>query len=209
MKRANHNCWPGFLPLVLVLQFFAFWNTPAQSFLEMSAPNSENESNSFSQSMYLESNLQCTASLRVDHVWKDYETKGFFRIGVLPMVVLKGVKFEIKQPAAATEALRTLQSWTSRRGAERLELRQVTILVNSMPANRLSVGRVHLGADGQWILRDGVTLSSGTQEIRADQGTLQVTGEKTGRLVLNTSPPVTANLITFSNESKPVEKEIQ
>jgi hypothetical protein len=195
---------PLFRPLLLVfcaglIYSVTLWKAPAQSFLEMVAYNSESEPNSFTQSMYCKSNIQCVASMRVDHLWKEFERKGFFRIGVLPMVVMKGVTFEIKQPALATNALTTLRSWTGRSGASRLELRQVVILVDSELTNRLSVGCIHLGAEGQWELRDGVTLCAGSKEIHSPQGTLQVTGENTGRLVLNISPPVITNLITSSN----------
>jgi len=132
--------------------------------------------------------------VRLDQGYTDYESKGFFRIGLLPIGVMEGVTFELPHPESLTNSLAQLHRWLGARAAKRLELRRVSFQVSAPVTNRLSAGRARVSPDGTLQLFDGVNFVSGTNQLQAARGVLQVTGEQAGQLVLETSPPWTNSL---------------
>ena len=144
-----------------------------------------------------------TVVIRLDEVHKDYERKGFFRIGLLPIGVMKGVTFELHHPESVTNSLAQLHQWLGAGAGKRLELRRVSFLVSAPETNRLETGRARLAADGKLALLDGVRFASGTNQIRAGRGVLQITGAQAGQLVLETTPPWTNTLFGRFVTSEP------
>jgi hypothetical protein len=144
--------------------------------------------------LYSGTEAEPTTVVRLDQVRKDYETKGFFRIGILPIGVMEGVTFELHHPESVTNSLAQLHQWLGPRAAERLELRRVSFVVSAPVTNRLDTGRARLAADGRLELLDGVIFVSGTNRMRAARGVLQISGAQAGRLVMETTPPWTNSL---------------
>jgi len=140
--------------------------------------------------------------VHLDKAYKDYESKGFFRIGVLPIGVMDGITFELHDPDAVTNSLARLHQWLGPKGARRLELRRVSFLVSAPVTNRLDMGRAQVVADGKLALLDGVSFVSGTNQIQAPHGMLQVSGAQAGQLVLETTPPWTNHLFDRIETSK-------
>jgi hypothetical protein len=71
--------------------------------------------------------------LRAEQVSRDYQRRGFSRIGLLPVVVLSGVTIEFRDLAHARDVLSRVTSRLPVGSAgEAVELRDVTILI---PAN--------------------------------------------------------------------------
>jgi len=132
--------------------------------------------------------------VRLDRVYTDYESKGFFRIGILPIGVMEGVTFELQHPESVTNGLAQMHQWLGAKAAKRLELRRVKFLVSAPVTNRLETGRARVAADGKLALLDGVSFVSGTNQMQAARGVLQITGEQAGQLVMETTPPWTNNL---------------
>ena len=60
---------------------------------------------------YTEPDKTLYAVISVDKVYTEYEKRGFFRIGALPVAVLEGVTYEVKDPAPAAKNLARLRSW--------------------------------------------------------------------------------------------------
>jgi hypothetical protein len=60
-----------------------------------------------------------------------------------------------------------------------------------------------LAANGTLSLLDGVSLVSGTNQLKAARGVLQITGEQPGQLVMENSPPWTNNLFGRFDTLKP------
>jgi len=145
-------------------------------------------------SLYGSTELEPTTVVRFDQAYQDYETRGFFRIGVLPMLVMEGVTFELPHPESATNTLAQLHQWLQSKAARRLELRRVSFLVSGPVPTRLETGRARLAANGTLSLLDGVSFVSGTNQLKAPRGVLQITGEQPGQLVMENSPPWTNNL---------------
>jgi hypothetical protein len=96
-----------------------------------------------------------------------------------------------------------LDQWLGAKAARRLELRHVSFLVSAAVTNRLETGRVRPMADGKLALLDGVSFWSGTNQVRAGRGVLQITGAQVGQLVMETTPPWTNNLLGRFETLKP------
>jgi hypothetical protein len=144
--------------------------------------------------MYSSTDAEPPTVVRFDQAYRDYESRGFFRIGILPMAVVEGVTFELGRSKSITNSLEQMQRWLRPRTAGKLELRRATFLVPGPVTNRLESGRASLVADGRLALLDGVSFISGTNRVQAARGALQVIGAQAGLLVLETSPPWTNNL---------------
>jgi len=132
--------------------------------------------------------------VRVDKIYTDYQRKGFFRIGVLPIGVMEGVTFEVRNTESLTNFLVQLRHWFRPQAAGRLEFRQVTLQNTAPDSSRLQAGRMRVLSDGKWELQDDVRLYQGTNQIQANSAILQISGEQTGQIVLATTPPWTNNL---------------
>lgn len=145
--------------------------------------------------------------VRADSIFIDYERKGFFRIGVLPLGVMEGVTFEVCRPELVTNSLVQLHDWIGSQAAKRFEFRKVSFLTLAGSTNRLESGRARIVSDGKWELLDGVRFRSGTNQFEAPRATLQVAGEKTGQIIMATTPPLTNNLFTRSEFPTTQQKE--
>lgn len=171
-----------------VTAWLALFALPAQAQVCMdSFPNMVN-ARDVAYPVYLE--RQIAALVRVDRVFTDYETKGFFRIGVLPILVLDGVTIELRHPIAPGCRFSALDEAFGSRIRKRFELRRVKIIDNTS-LNRLEAGRVCVTVAGRWELLDGVTFISGTNQTQAAIGFLDVAGARAGEILIETTPPVT------------------
>jgi hypothetical protein len=146
--------------------------------------------------IYSDPDQKLSMVVRVDQTYTEYEKRGFFRIGALPVAVLEGVTFEIKDPAPAAKSLARLRGLLGAEAGNHVELRQVKFVVS--PGSSLEGGRVLFLGDDRWELVNGVRLVSGTNEMRAEKATLQVAGEQAGQVILQTTPPTT-NTFLFCN----------
>jgi len=144
--------------------------------------------------IYLGSDLKPSAVVRVKEVRKDYESKGFFRMGLLPIAVLDGVVFEIRQPESLASSLAACHQWLGARSAKRAELRDVQWVLGGSTTNRLACARAQLTDTGRWNLSGGVSLVSGTNRLESARAVLQVTGPNAGQLVMGAAPSCTHHL---------------
>ena len=140
---------------------------------------------------------------RLEKVYTDYESRGFFRIGVLPIGVMEGVTFELQHPDSVTNSLAQVHQWLGQKGARRLELRRVSFLMQAPVTNRLETGSARFAADGRLALFGGVNFLFGTNQMRAARGVLQVTGAQAEQLILETTPPWTNSIFGRLEAPKP------
>lgn len=138
--------------------------------------------------IFLEAEQQPSMVVSADTIRPGCERKGFFRIGILPIVVMDGVTIEIRKPEALRENLVHLDRWLADRDGKRLEIRNAKLLVCASVTNSLEVGRIKIASGGKWELLDGVRLASGTNSVQAGWATLQITGPESGCLVLGITP---------------------
>ena len=148
---------------------------------------------------------QPAAVVRVADAFRDFETKAFFRIGVLPLGVLDRVTFEMGDPSQLTNTLAQIHKWLRTEGTRRIELRAVRLISSPPGSGSLEAGRARLAADGTLELFEGVDYRSGTRQIEAAHGVLRLTGEKAGQLILNARLPITNNLFAgpFTGNVRP------
>jgi hypothetical protein len=148
------------------------------------------------------------AVVRVDRIYTEYARKGFFRIGVLPIRVMAGVTFEVREPQRAADSLGRLPQWLEGEGARKVELRQVKFRIVPARSDLLEADRACLAADGRLELFGGVRFGTEPNQVQAVRGILQIAGPKAGQLVLQTTPPSTNNVFAgFSNPPLPHKEE--
>jgi hypothetical protein len=135
-----------------------------------------------------------SAVFQAKRFFRDYERKGFFKIGVLPIAVFEGVTVEVKHADSVSNSLAELRDWLGRDGARRVELRRVELLITSSPPCRVFSGRVRFLDNGQCRLFEGVTMTRGTNEVSSGSAVLQLSGARAGQIVFETSPPITSQL---------------
>ena len=143
--------------------------------------------------VYLGTSPKPAAVLKIDRIYTDYQRKGFFRIGLLPMVVADGVTFEFLQPGKIEETLSEMRAWLEPKATSKvLELRKVTFNFPSAFQRKLMAKRVRLLEQGRWQLFDGVTYQNATNLAYAPRALLQVTGKHAGWLTLESTNTVEA-----------------
>ncbi|MBI5772481.1 MAG: hypothetical protein HZA89_01915 [Verrucomicrobia bacterium] len=138
--------------------------------------------------IFLGTNSEPAAVIRVKNMGKDFRRMGFFRIGLLPMAVAEDVTVEFRRPEEMTNALSRAHNWFTPPGNPRVaELRRVVFLFpDSKITNRLEVARVRFAAKDEWQLLDGVLLRTPNQTTRGSSGTLRVAGGGAGLIRCNT-----------------------
>ena len=123
------------------------------------------------------------AVIRAERVFIDYRRKGFFRIGMLPIVVAEGVSLEFLERTNGVQTLARTASALERRVGKCYELRNIRFQVDS--TLRLQADRIRPKENGVWQFSGAVTLQSGTNQTRFSRGTLQTAGASAGLLSLS------------------------
>ena len=116
----------------------------------------------------------------------DYERRGFFRIGLLPMLVAENVQVQIRSADCLTNGLLALHSWNQlSAGVRRLELRNLEIGLFGEKQPRLSATSAHAGQDGILELLNVSVFSATGQQTSIPNANLQVAGPSAGWLRWN------------------------
>jgi hypothetical protein len=160
------------------------------------------------QSFYADQQLLPCAVLQADLIHVDYERKGFFRIGALPLLAVEGFQFEVRNPDLAATSFAKLQDWvmSQSHGTSRLELRQPVFVINALSTNRLECGRARAGRDGKWELLDGVSLCAGTSRVHVERAFLQMNGADAGRIMLKDRPLPPINFFSTNLNTQLIQK---
>jgi len=148
--------------------------------------------------IFINGESQPCAMLRADWIHRDFQRKGFFRIGVLPLAAVEGLEFQIRSAAVASNSFSQLGA--SLRGFAHestvLEFRNATVVIGGPRTNRIEFGVAHVYNDGRWELARGVNVAFGDHHIQADSAVLQTVGPKSGRLNLRSVNPLSMNLFS-------------
>jgi hypothetical protein len=143
----------------------------------------------------LDSDAKLVAVVRARHIFSDYQRRGFFRIGVLPLLVIDGLDVEIRQPSRSMEALGAVHSKIifkelARKAVEgrdfRLSFAAEGILGTGAGANVLTPhsaplavearGRREEGAGGEFILRAQMVRLESSAQWRLQDGVVRPRG---------------------------------
>ncbi|MGP8200735.1 MAG: hypothetical protein ACLQU4_14670 [Limisphaerales bacterium] len=155
--------------------------------------------------LYPTGSFKLSAVVRVDRAFMDYQHKGFFRIGFLPIGVLDGVTIETRDTADPFASLACLRRWLGSKAGQRVEMRRVKFLIS--PTKSLEAGLARCGAGDRWDLLNGVRFVSGDGEVQASRATLEMAGPRAGQVIFETTPRTTniffASALTFNDASRP------
>ena len=150
--------------------------------------------------IYLDFSSEPVAIVRAKKISTEYQRKGFFRIGVLPMLVCEAVRIELHDPQRVTNALNEVNElFETRRAGKALELRGVSLEFKGEVGLRLQAETVHLRDRGRWALSKASYRYS-TNTVQIPEAVLEFVGSRAGRLAW-TGPdgPTSANV--FSPDS--------
>jgi hypothetical protein len=132
---------------------------------------------------YSPSDLSLVAKIHADRIFADYECRGFFRIGLLPVPVAENVQMQIKSADCLTNDLFALHFWEQPKiGVRRLEFRKLEIAFFGENQPRLRAVSARVGRDGTIELSTVSLPDSIEHQIPIPQATLQVAGASAGWL---------------------------
>jgi hypothetical protein len=139
-------------------------------------------------SEYDPTNLSLVIQIHATRLFTDYEHRGFFRIGLLPVPVAKQVQIALQSTACLTNALFMLQDWKHPAlGARRMEFRDLQIFLLGENQPRLRATIAHVGKNGALELSGATVTDLAGKRISLPHATLQVTGKDAGRLFWNSN----------------------
>jgi len=158
--------------------------------------------------LYLSTETTPAAIIRADHVYSDFQTRGFFRIGVLPLVVLEGLKLEIKDARQLTEILTTAGDHLAHKGKGKkaVEGRDFAILFEQVKGAEVRARTVRLESGTRWELQTGAVHFADGTSTTFSRAVLIVAGPRAGELSCDTDHGnVRINLLSFYSEKKPLK----
>ena len=127
--------------------------------------------------------------IRAGRVFSDYQSRGFFRIGALPMLVLDKLSIELRQPERLPMALSQVGEKFAVRSDTRkaVEGRDFRLWFTSRKDAQLRARRVRLEGGTTWRLFDGAIQRPDSATLSFRQATLAVAGPNAGELAYETA----------------------
>lgn len=146
------------------------------------------------------SNDAAVVRLSIQEARLDHQRRGFFKIGVLPVLVVEDVALEVLEPGSLASTLADLPAALMGDGHRvPIELRNFSLRFPGDETPRFLAGRVRLAGRGVWQLSGPVAWRTTASQGLASQASLQVAGAQAGWLTLTgTNAPQMVDL--FSDE---------
>ena len=138
--------------------------------------------------VYLNFEPEPAAIFRVDHIFSDYQTRGFFRIGALPVLVLDKATLELKDFSRLTNALSQLGArLTVKKGLKKaVEARTFRLCLPAKEDGWVCARLARLETATEWRLQDGTVQRPGYEPVSFRTATLAIAGPHAGELVFQT-----------------------
>ena len=158
---------------------------PAQDTLPVSFVDASN----VCVAVYLKSERLPAAIVRARAIHEDYQRRGFFRIGVLPMLALEGLTLEVREAEHLSGVLTNATAFLARKGEARkaVEGRDFTLSFSSKPDGRVTARSVRLEGREAWSLAQGTVDMPPGKPVNFRQATLTISGPHAGALLCETS----------------------
>ena len=112
------------------------------------------------------------AALRVQRISKDYERRGFFRIGLLPVLVADKVTLRFLDAERSADTFARV-GWLTESAVDTVEWRRVELTFEKETNPRLQAARMRPARDGGWRVWEAI-VRTGTNEWRFSGGHLSV-----------------------------------
>jgi hypothetical protein len=167
----------GFFSILIFI--FAAATSPA------SGPSGSFTTTNLEIRLYPENSLEPDAVWKIDNILTDHRHLGFFRVQLLPVLVVQGIHLEFTKtnpPAGWLEGFRC--EWVPAENRSTLEWRDFTISFPREKIPRVQAGRAHPVANaGSLICRlQGVVLQTGSGQIRLPRADVRMEGQA-GKIV--------------------------
>ena len=142
--------------------------------------------NEVTLSEYDSKDLSLVFQVHAARIFTDYERRGFFRIGLLPIPVVEDIQIQIQSADCLTNALFALRSWNQPSvGVRRLELRNLEIKLFGEKQSRLRAVTARVGQNGTVELSTVSVFGIAGQQASIPKATLQIAGSSAGCLHWN------------------------
>ena len=150
------------------------------------------EAKKLTLAVYGEAELQPVAILQAERVFNDYQRRGFFRIGVLPMLVFEGLKLEIPDPDRLSSALTNVSKKLIFKANTKkaVEGRDFLLSCGLAKAGWLRARRVRLENSQGWELQEGTFSDGDSAPVAFSRATLVATGPQAGEVTCATASGV-------------------
>ncbi len=137
--------------------------------------------------LYANDASQPCALIHIEKLHRDYQTRGFYRIGLLPAVRAEDVEIEIVSPTQTRTVFSDAgSSLLGLGGSDLVELRGLRVRFRGEAEARLETRRVCIARDGAWDLLDGATLRCDGALLNLPRCRLAVGGPEAGQLLVHT-----------------------
>ena len=152
--------------------------------------------------LYSDHDLQPIVILRAKAIFADYQRKGFFRIGVLPLLVFEGFNVEVCDAQRFSGALtNTISSFMVKgESAKAVEARNFSLTLRGQSGQGVTARLVRLVKGSEWQLQDGTIDQPGAASCFFHCATLIVAGPEAGQLIYATTNGLGhLNLLSLTN----------
>jgi hypothetical protein len=153
--------------------------------------------------VYRHDSTEVAAFVRANRIYWDYQRRGFFRIGVLPAVVMQGLNIEVRDPAQIAQVLTNAATlFRVKPGVKNaVEAKGFSLSFESKSRGHLQAKWATLAAGNEWLLEDGTVQCPATGVAGFDRALLTVAGPGAGTLSCQTTNgPLTLNLVPAAEE---------
>jgi hypothetical protein len=144
------------------------------------------------------------AVLRAERVFSDYQTRGFFRIGALPLLVMEKLRIELHDTARLSTVLASVSERFATRGNawKAIEGRDFCLSFCSPKDGQVRARRIRLESGGAWALLDGALEAPEAAPIPFSRAALTITGPRAGELVCETpSGTIQVHLLSLTTST--------
>jgi hypothetical protein len=137
--------------------------------------------------VYLGVQTEPAVVLRVERIHRDYQKKGFFRIGALPVLALEKLSVEVREPERLTSALVHMDRRLtfSRQARQGVEARGFVLTFPGKEAGQVRARLVRFESADTWQLVEGAVERPGEPPQSFSQAHLAITGPNAGELALD------------------------
>lgn len=161
--------------------------------------------------VYLDSGPEPAAWIRAGRIFSDYQSRGFFRIGALPLLVIDKLAIELRDPERISKVLASVGEKFGVNGEARkaVEGRDFRLSFTSSKEAQLRARRVRLESGAPWRLQDGVIQQPNSTPIPFHQATLAITGPNAGELAYETARGTArVHLLSLFSKSTPKDSAL-
>jgi len=130
--------------------------------------------------------LSPVVEIHAANIFTSYERWGFFRIGILPILVADHLQIQIQSAPYLANALADIKTWHQVRPASRqLEAKSLEITLRGEKEPRLRASLARVGPDATIKLSDVTFRDIEGKQVSVSKATLLIAGPSAGRLCWN------------------------